>query len=71
VNVLIGQAKQGVVVGQFPTIGEQEQFGLVLQNGNPLLPCVNKAIEALDSDGTLTALEKKWLKPITFPVIQP
>jgi polar amino acid transport system substrate-binding protein len=71
VNVLIGEAKQGVVVGQFPTIGEQEQFGLVLQKGNPLVPCVNEAIEALDSDGTLTALQKKWLKPITFPVIQP
>ena len=71
VNVLIGEAKHGVVVGQFPTIGEQEQFGLVLQKGNSLVQCVNKAIEALKAKGTLPALQKQWLKPITFPVINP
>ena len=71
VNVLIGEAKHGVVVGQFPTIGEQEQFGLVLQKGDSLVQCVDKAIQALNANGTLTALQKKWLKPITYPVIKP
>jgi polar amino acid transport system substrate-binding protein len=70
VNVLIGQVENGVVVGQFPAIGDQEYFGLVFAKGNPLLGCVNQAIEALKSDGTLDALEAQWLKDVTFPEIQ-
>ena len=69
VNVLIGQVKNGVVVGQFPAIGDQEYFGLVFAKGNPLVGCVNQAIEALKSDGTLDALEAEWLKDVTFPEI--
>jgi polar amino acid transport system substrate-binding protein len=70
VNVLIGQVKDGVVVGQFPSIGEQEYFGLVLQRGNPLVNCLNEAIATLRGDGTLQQLQGKWLKPVTFPEIQ-
>jgi polar amino acid transport system substrate-binding protein len=70
VNVLIGQVKDGVVVGQFPTIGEQEYFGLVLQMGNPLVDCLNRAIATLRDDGTLDQLQAKWLKPVTFPEIE-
>ena len=70
VNVLISQVKDGVVVGQFPTIGDQEYFGLVLQKGNALVTCLNQAIGALRSDGTLDRLQAKWLKPVTFPEIQ-
>jgi polar amino acid transport system substrate-binding protein len=70
VNVLIGQVENGVVVGQFPAIGDQEYFGLVFAKGNPLVGCVNQAIEALKADGTLEALEAQWLKDVTFPEIQ-
>jgi polar amino acid transport system substrate-binding protein len=70
VNVLISQVEDGVVVGQFPTIGQQEYFGLVLQKGNPLVDCLNDAIAALRDDGTLQQLQRKWLKPVTFPEIQ-
>ncbi len=70
VNVLIGQVKNGVVVGQFPAIGDQEYFGLVFEKGNSLVGCVNQAIDALKSDGTLEALEAEWLKAVTFPEIQ-
>ena len=69
VNVLIGQVKNGVVVGQFPAIGDQEYFGLVFAKGNPLVDCVNQAIEALKSDGTLDALEASGSKDVTFPEI--
>jgi polar amino acid transport system substrate-binding protein len=71
VNVLIGEAKHGVVVGQFPTIGQQEHFGLVLQKGSSLTACVNHAVAALHSNGTLDSLQKKWLKSVTFPEIKP
>jgi polar amino acid transport system substrate-binding protein len=69
VNVLIGQAKDGVVVGQFPAIGDQEYFGLVFETGSPLVSCVNTAIDTLRSDGTLDGLDQKWLKAVTFPEI--
>src|SRR3989440_7090381 len=70
VNVLIGEAKHGVVVGQFPTIGPQEHFGLVLQKGSSLVACVDHAIETLRSNGTLDKLHAKYLKGITFPEIK-
>ena len=70
VNVLIGQVENGVVVGQFPQIGEQEYFGLVFEEGNPLRECVSEAIAALREDGTLEALEAEWLEDVTFPEFQ-
>jgi polar amino acid transport system substrate-binding protein len=70
VNVLIEQVDDGVVVGQFPAIGEQEYFGLVFEEGNPLRDCVNEGIAALRTDGTLEALESEWLEDVTFPEFQ-
>jgi len=71
VNVLISQVKDGVVVGQFPTIGEQGYYGAVFQKGNPLVNCVNLAIANLTDDGTLAELQTKWLGDVTFPEITP
>jgi len=68
VNVLIGQAKKGVVVGQFPNTGEH--FGLVLALGNPLVTCLNQAIAALKDDGTLASLQSQWLADLNYPVLQ-
>jgi polar amino acid transport system substrate-binding protein len=52
-----------VIVGQFPDVGgEQEQFGLAFEKANPLVSCVNQAIEALKEDGTLEELQQKWLE---------
>jgi len=61
---------QTVLVAQFPTVGEH--YGLVFKKGNPLVTCVNKAIASLQSDGGLTALQKKYLGIyLKFPTIQP
>jgi polar amino acid transport system substrate-binding protein len=68
VNVLIGEAENGGVVGQFPEQGEH--FGLVFALGNPLVECVNLAIGALRSDGTLQQLQDEWLADLTYPVLQ-
>src|SRR5215472_7052213 len=53
------QVKHGVLVAQFPTVGEH--YGLVFQKGNKLVTCVNRALATLTSNGTLTALQKRWL----------
>lgn len=49
------------IVGQLPAGGDPEQFGLVLEKDSPLTACVTRAVDALRQDGTLAALQKKWL----------
>jgi polar amino acid transport system substrate-binding protein len=57
-------------VGQFPSVGEH--YGLLFAKGNPLVGCVNDALNAMKANGTLAALQKKWLGIYTsVPVIQP
>jgi polar amino acid transport system substrate-binding protein len=57
-------------VGQFPSTGEH--YGLLFAKGDKLVGCVNDAITALKSNGTLAALQNKWLGIYTsVPVIQP
>ena len=68
VNVLIGQAKNGVVVGQFPNNGEY--FGMTFDKDSPLVECVNLALEELKSDGTLAELQAQWLENLDYPVIK-
>ena len=52
----------GVVVGQLEnTGGATEQFGMVLDKGSALTPCVSAAVDALRADGTLDKLEQQWL----------
>jgi polar amino acid transport system substrate-binding protein len=64
------QIKGSVMVGQFPSTGEH--YGLLFSLGNPLVTCVNKAIATLKSDGTLAALQKKYLQIyLSVPVIKP
>jgi polar amino acid transport system substrate-binding protein len=56
------QMKDGVIVGQFPSVsGEQEHFSLVLELHSPLTDCVNKAIAALKANGSLDAITKEWM----------
>lgn len=48
-----------VVVGQYP---RNEQFGMLFEQGNPMVGCVNKALVGMKQDGTLKKLQKKWLQ---------
>jgi len=64
------EIKGSVMVGQFPSTGEH--YGLLFSLGNPLVTCVNKAITALKSNGTLAALQKKYLQVyLSVPTIKP
>jgi polar amino acid transport system substrate-binding protein len=64
------QLKHAVLVAQFPSVGEH--YGLLFHLGNPLVDCVNKAIAALRSNGTLRQLQRRYLQIyLTFPTIQP
>ncbi|MGZ4359773.1 MAG: ABC transporter substrate-binding protein [Gaiellaceae bacterium] len=58
------QVPNGVIVGQLPTKGGEEHFGLVLQKGSPLTGCVNKALSRLWANGTIKKLQQTWLAKV-------
>jgi polar amino acid transport system substrate-binding protein len=50
------------IIGQFqPATGEQEQFGLLMEKGNPLKECVDFSLQTMIDNGSLAALEKQWM----------
>lgn len=66
------EVKNAEVVGQFAATGAAEQqFGLVLDKESRITGCVTAAVDALRKDGTLAALEKKWLTDaVSVPVLK-
>ncbi|MFI6017166.1 ABC transporter substrate-binding protein [Streptomyces sp. NPDC051287] len=60
------------IVGQFENQGgTAEQFGLVLDKGSALTPCVTTAVDALRKDGTLAKIEQQWLSDaVDAPVLK-
>jgi polar amino acid transport system substrate-binding protein len=60
------------LIGQFQVEGgQQEEFGMLFEQGSELLPCVNRALVALEEDGTLEQLEQEWLSDVvSVPEIQ-
>jgi polar amino acid transport system substrate-binding protein len=63
---------KSTIVGQFqPTTGTQEEFGMLFEKGSGLVSCVNEALAALTSDGTLDDLQQQWLSDVVdVPVLQ-
>ncbi|QIG45114.1 amino acid ABC transporter substrate-binding protein [Nocardioides anomalus] len=70
--ITAAEIKNSVIVGQFqPISGEQEEFGMLFQKGNPLVSCVNEALAQLKADGTLDQLQQEWLSnQVDVPVLQ-
>lgn len=65
------EVKNGTVVGQFPSVGGQEHFGMLFEEGNSLRDCVNDALAELKSDGTLDQIQQQWLSEKTSaPVLE-
>jgi polar amino acid transport system substrate-binding protein len=56
------QVPNGKILGQFPTVGTPEHFGMVFEKGNSLVKCVDDALATLRTDGTLASLQAKWLQ---------
>jgi polar amino acid transport system substrate-binding protein len=64
------QIPGSAMVAQFPSTGEH--YGLLFAKGNPLVTCVNQALSALRANGTLTALQQKYLQDyLSVPTIKP
>jgi len=66
------QMENGKILGQFPTdINDSpDNFGLLFAKDNPLVECVDDALVELQAEGTLAAIEAKWLAEGTgVPII--
>ncbi len=57
---LTGEIKNSTIAGQFTAPGG-DNWGVLLGKGSKLTPCVSQAVNALQSDGTLAALNKRWI----------
>jgi polar amino acid transport system substrate-binding protein len=56
------------VIGKYP---RNEQCGILLEKGNPLVGCVNEALTSMKEDGTLEELQKKHLQQyLDVPTIE-
>ena len=66
-------AKQpGVYAGVVGQIDTHEGYGAVFAKGSPLIPDVSRAIDKLQSNGTISALTKKWFgyDPSKVPILK-
>jgi polar amino acid transport system substrate-binding protein len=61
----VQEVKNGVVVGQFATAATGEYFGMTFAKGSSLVTCVNQALDAMKSDGTLAQITTTWLSQKT------
>ena len=66
------EVPNGLIVGQLPSTGSGDKFGLLLSKDNALTSCVTAAVDAITEDGTLAAITDKWLATDAgAPVLKP
>lgn len=55
------QVEGGTIVGQFPTTGQEDHVGMVLDKDSPLTACVNEALDAIKASGELDAIYERTI----------
>ncbi len=55
------EVENGLIVGQLPSTGDGDNFGLLLAKDSPITSCVSQAVDALRSAGTLDSIAATWL----------
>ena len=55
------EVPNGIIVGQLPSTGSGDQFGLLMSKESALTTCISGAVDAISADGTLAAITDKWL----------
>ena len=55
------------VIGQFDASasGDGDEFGMLMEDGNPLKTCVDEALASMGKSGKLAAIEAEWLQETT------
>ncbi len=54
-----------ILVGQFPSQGGAEQFGMLFEKASALTPCVNEALAVLKASGKLATIQTEQLSTAT------
>ena len=65
--VVAAQLDDGTIVGKLPQRGPREHFGMVFEKANPLVRCVNRALNRLWANGTIKGLQRKYLAQAGAP----
>lgn len=52
---------EATVAGQFDSLAQENQMGIVLEKDSPLTACVDQAISVIKSNGTLQAIYDEWI----------
>ena len=61
----------GVILGQFESSAGGDEFAFVLPKNSELTSAVSEALDALDADGTLQAIQDEWLSAaVDVPVLK-
>ena len=68
--VVAVQLDDGTIVGKLPNKGTLDRFGLVLQKGNTLKRCVDRAIGNLYANGTIKKIDKQYLQNAGAPELK-
>jgi polar amino acid transport system substrate-binding protein len=55
------EVENGLIVGQLPSAGDGDSFGLLLAKDSPITSCVSQAVDALKANGSLDAIAATWL----------
>ena len=55
------EVENGIIVGQLPSTGDGDNFGLLLAKGSPITSCVSQAVDALKANGSLDKIAATWL----------
>ena len=62
---------QGTITGQFDSTGSPEEFGLLMEKGSELLPCVNQALARSSPTAPSNELQQTWLSDVVdVPVLK-
>ena len=65
------EVEGGIIVGQLPSTGDGDNFGLLLAKDSPITSCVSQAVDAIRSSGELDEITAKWLSTEAgAPVLQ-
>jgi polar amino acid transport system substrate-binding protein len=64
--ITAAEVPETTIVGQLPPSGgDIEEFGFLFEKGNPLVACVNQALNGLRASGELERITQRWLSDST------
>jgi polar amino acid transport system substrate-binding protein len=68
---LISEIKHSTIAGQFTAGGGGDRWGVLLSKGSGLTACVDRAVQSLSANGTLSSLSHRWIaSAASVPVLR-